>query len=157
MVSGYAGDNPRDHCGVFGIANHDCAVELTRQGLFSLQHRGQESAGIYRYSDGKCLLHKAMGLVGDVFREMPPGFAADPGSMAIGHVRYSTAGGSNLINAQPFVVEFDTFNLGRTAVICATTSSRAAPFCRAPWTPRPFCTWRRASTPWGRRRGRHCG
>jgi amidophosphoribosyltransferase len=112
MASGYADDKPRDHCGVFGIANHEQAVELTRQGLFSLQHRGQESAGIYRYSDGKCHLHKAMGLVGDVFREMPPEFEADQGTMAIGHVRYSTAGDSNLINAQPFVVEFDTFNLG---------------------------------------------
>jgi len=107
-----ADERPRDYCGVFGIANHENAEELTRQGLFALQHRGQESAGIYRYRDGECSLHKGMGLVGDVFRKLPAEWWNNSGTMAVGHVRYSTAGDSNLINAQPFVVEFDHWDLG---------------------------------------------
>lgn len=105
-------DHPRDHCGVFGIANHPGAAQLTRLGLFALQHRGQESAGIFmRRPDGACELHKGMGLVGDVFRNVSDAWWS-AGNMAIGHVRYSTAGSSSIENAQPFAVEFDDWYLG---------------------------------------------
>ncbi len=101
----------KEHCGIFGIANHPDAAEMTRLGLFALQHRGQESAGIFVYGDGVCDLHKGMGLVADVFPVLPPQWKKKPGTMAIGHVRYSTAGKSNISNAQPFAVEFDKWNL----------------------------------------------
>ncbi len=104
-------DKPKDHCGIFGIANHPQAADLTRLGLYALQHRGQESAGIFLLRNGKCELHKGMGLVADVFRKLPKEWWKTPQSMAIGHVRYSTAGSSSLVNAQPFAVEFDKWYL----------------------------------------------
>jgi amidophosphoribosyltransferase len=104
-------DKPRHYCGVFGIANCEQAAEITRMGLTALQHRGQESAGIFVLRDGQCELHKDMGLVGDVFRRLPKEWWRNPQNMAIGHVRYSTAGSSSLDNAQPIVVEFDKWNL----------------------------------------------
>ena len=94
---------PHHECGVFGIFNHPNAAALTYYGLFALQHRGQESAGIVSASGNGELfnLHKAMGLVGQVFN------AADlerlKGTRAIGHTRYSTTGSSNLVNAQPMI------------------------------------------------------
>ncbi|OVE77748.1 amidophosphoribosyltransferase [bacterium F16] len=103
---------PKDYCGVFGIAGHESAAALTRQGLYALQHRGQESAGIFVRTDGKCELEKGMGLVGDVFQKLPNSWWEAKQDMAIGHVRYSTAGGSDLVNAQPFAVTFDTWQLG---------------------------------------------
>jgi len=97
------GDKFRDECGVFGIAGHLEAARHTYLGLYGLQHRGQESAGIAT-SDGH-QLHRArgMGYVADVFK-------ADtlerlPGNSAIGHVRYSTSGGSSSANAQPILTE----------------------------------------------------
>ncbi|MFZ5445062.1 MAG: amidophosphoribosyltransferase [Myxococcota bacterium] len=91
-------------CGVFGIFGHDEASHLTYLGLHALQHRGQESAGIVA-SDGQRLKsYRAMGLVADVFTE--PQLAQLPGRAAIGHVRYSTAGGSHVRNAQPYQVSF---------------------------------------------------
>jgi amidophosphoribosyltransferase len=94
----------REKCGIFGIFGHPEASNLTYLGLFSLQHRGQESAGIVS-SDGKSLSsHRGMGLVSEVFtREI---LRSLPGDRAIGHVRYSTAGGSHIKNAQPFLVEY---------------------------------------------------
>ncbi len=91
-------------CGIFGIYNHPEASNHTYLGLYALQHRGQESAGIVS-SDGKKLYHyRQMGLVSEVFtREV---LKRLPGKSAIGHVRYSTAGSSELKNAQPFVVEY---------------------------------------------------
>lgn len=91
-------------CGVFGIFGHEEAAHLTYLGLHALQHRGQESAGITA-SDGQRLKsYRAMGLVADVFTEQ----ALDelPGKSAIGHVRYSTAGGSHIRNAQPYQVSY---------------------------------------------------
>jgi amidophosphoribosyltransferase len=97
-------DHFRDECGVFGIFGHAEASNLTYLGLHALQHRGQESAGIVS-SDGEQLhLHRAMGLVQDAFGEQH--LAQLPGRVAIGHVRYSTAGGSHLKNAQPFAVDY---------------------------------------------------
>jgi amidophosphoribosyltransferase len=91
-------------CGVFGIFGHLEAANLTYLGLHALQHRGQESAGIVT-SDGRQLFqHRGMGHVIDVF---PPAQLAQlPGEHAIGHVRYSTAGGSHLKNAQPIAVDY---------------------------------------------------
>jgi amidophosphoribosyltransferase len=91
-------------CGVFGIYGHPEAANLTYLGLHALQHRGQESAGIVT-SDGQQLFeHRAMGLVQDGFDETQ--LAKLPGKNAIGHVRYSTAGGSHIKNAQPFAVNY---------------------------------------------------
>jgi amidophosphoribosyltransferase len=91
-------------CGVFGIFGHPEAANLTYLGLHALQHRGQESAGIAT-SDGQNLsLHRGMGHVIDIFT--PEQLARLGGQNAIGHVRYSTAGGSMLKNAQPIAVEY---------------------------------------------------
>jgi amidophosphoribosyltransferase len=103
-----AGDELDDHfhdeCGVFGIFGHAEASNLTYLGLHALQHRGQESAGIVS-SDGEQLhMHRAMGLVQDAFSEQH--LAKLPGRVAIGHVRYSTAGGSHIKNAQPLAVDY---------------------------------------------------
>lgn len=107
----YDPDKPVHHCGVFGIANHPDSADLTRLGLHALQHRGQESAGIFLLRDGECELHKGMGLVADVFAKLPREWRDANQQMAIGHVRYSTAGASALVNAQPFAVEFDKWYL----------------------------------------------
>ncbi len=92
-----------DACGVFGIYNHGEAANLTYLGLHSVQHRGQESAGIV-VSDGRRMRsHLGMGLVHDIFDHET--LAKLPGVHAIGHVRYSTSGSSELKNAQPFFVD----------------------------------------------------
>jgi amidophosphoribosyltransferase len=98
-------DSPskKEACGIFGIYGADDPARLIYLGLYALQHRGQESAGIV-VSDGTSVQsHKGMGLVPDVFKE---GMLQDlTGKMGIGHVRYSTTGSSMLRNAQPFLVE----------------------------------------------------
>ena len=95
--------HPKHYCGVFGIFGHPNAAELTYYGLYALQHRGQESAGIVS-SDGKQFrVHKGMGLVPQIFNgEILHGLV---GNMAIGHTRYSTTGSSHLRNAQPLTVD----------------------------------------------------
>ncbi len=96
----------REECGIFGVFGHPEAANLTYLGLYALQHRGQESAGIAS-ADGEVItFHKGMGLVADIFSEDI--LARLPGHCAIGHVRYSTAGSSELKNAQPFVVDFES-------------------------------------------------
>ena len=95
----YMHDYPKHYCGVFGVYGHPAAAELTYYGLYALQHRGQESAGVVTSDNGEFHEHKRMGLVsqiftGDVLRNLK-------GSMAVGHVRYSTTGSSHLRNAQP--------------------------------------------------------
>ncbi len=95
-------DHPREACGIFGVHGHPEASKLCYFGLYALQHRGQESAGISAVHDGVLNEHRAMGLVSDAFNlELLEGL---PGTSAIGHVRYSTTGSSVLANAQPFVV-----------------------------------------------------
>src|SRR5690349_2474011 len=90
---------PKHYCGVFGVYGHPNAAELTYYGLYALQHRGQESAGIVT-SDGKQFRsHKGMGLVSQIFRGSILHDLA--GKIAIGHTRYSTTGSSLLQNAQP--------------------------------------------------------
>ncbi|MFA5866138.1 MAG: amidophosphoribosyltransferase [Phycisphaerae bacterium] len=93
----------KDYCGVFGIV-HPEASELAYLGIFSLQHRGQESAGIATCNGDHIKCHKAMGLVGQVFNEEIITKLHNP--MAIGHVRYSTTGSSHIANAQPLVAEY---------------------------------------------------
>ncbi|MBX3157384.1 MAG: amidophosphoribosyltransferase [Deltaproteobacteria bacterium] len=91
-------------CGVFGIHGHEEAANIAYLGVHALQHRGQESAGLVAVEDGRLRRHVAMGLVSDVFdRDV---LAKLPGRTAIGHVRYSTAGASELRNAQPFVFDY---------------------------------------------------
>jgi amidophosphoribosyltransferase len=94
---------PKHYCGVFGVYGHPNAGELAYYGLFALQHRGQESAGIVT-SDGKQLrVHRGMGLVSQVFNgEILHGLV---GNIAVGHTRYSTTGSSHLRNAQPLTVD----------------------------------------------------
>ena len=96
-------DKFREECGVFGIFGHAEASNLTYLGLYALQHRGQESAGIAA-SDGVQVRHrKGMGYVNDAFDAQA--LSTLPGHLAIGHVRYSTAGESKLANAQPILVD----------------------------------------------------
>src|SRR5450755_2732345 len=96
-------DKFHDECGVVAIFANPEAEKLAYLGLHALQHRGQESAGIVT-SDGLTLhQHKAMGLVADIFTEDV--LARLRGSLAIGHTRYSTAGDSALMNAQPILVQ----------------------------------------------------
>jgi amidophosphoribosyltransferase len=99
------GDRIRDECGVFGVHGHPEAAKISYLGLYALQHRGQESAGICSTQAGEHFVHRAMGLVSDVFNEQ--NLARLPGRHAIGHVRYSTSGGSLLRNAQPFCANTD--------------------------------------------------
>ncbi|HTL37594.1 MAG TPA: amidophosphoribosyltransferase [Kofleriaceae bacterium] len=91
-------------CGVFGIHGHDEAANIAYLGMHALQHRGQESAGLVAADEGRLRRHVAMGLVSDAFNRDV--LARLPGSTAIGHVRYSTAGSSELRNAQPFLFEY---------------------------------------------------
>ncbi len=98
-------DRPRDECGIFGIHGADEAANITYLGLYALQHRGQESCGIVASDGREHLAHRAMGLVADIFGEKT--LAKLHGRHAIGHVRYSTAGGSVLRNAQPICATTD--------------------------------------------------
>jgi amidophosphoribosyltransferase len=107
----YADDHFHDECGVFGVFGHPEAANITYLGLYALQHRGQESAGIVSSSGGDLNLHKAMGEVEEIFQ--PRVLAKLPGSAAIGHTRYSTAGDKALLNAQPILIDC---NKGQIAV-----------------------------------------
>jgi amidophosphoribosyltransferase len=104
-------DKFHDECGVVAIYGHPEATNLTYLGLYALQHRGQESAGIASSDGREIRCHKSMGHVADIFT--PLAIASLPGDMAIGHTRYSTAGDTALLNAQPFSV---ACNKGRIAV-----------------------------------------
>lgn len=102
MLEGDISPRPREECGVCGIYGHEDAAKLTYFGLYALQHRGQESAGIVASDGLRITQHKGMGLVHDVFsEEILQGLF---GHMTVGHVRYSTTGASQIVNAQPFTV-----------------------------------------------------
>lgn len=102
-MSGGPWDGPREECGVIAVYSpQESASRLAFFGLFALQHRGQESAGIAAAGE-KVAVHSGMGLVSQVFRE--PDFSPLAGDMAIGHTRYSTTGSSQLCNAQPLLAE----------------------------------------------------
>jgi amidophosphoribosyltransferase len=96
-------DKFKDECGVFGIFGHPEAANLTYLGLYALQHRGQESAGIVTADGEHMHASRAMGHVAEAFDENA--LAALPGHLAIGHTRYSTAGESRISNAQPFLID----------------------------------------------------
>src|SRR3954454_5261016 len=96
-------DKFKDECGVFGIFGHPEAANMTYLGLYALQHRGQESAGIAASDGQQVRLSKEMGYVADIFGGETLAKLAGPAS--IGHVRYSTAGESKLLNAQPILID----------------------------------------------------
>ena len=96
-------DKFKDECGVFGIFGHPEAANLTYLGLYALQHRGQESAGIATADGEKIRVSRAMGHVAEAFDERA--LEGLPGHIAIGHTRYSTAGESRLQNAQPILID----------------------------------------------------
>ena len=95
-------DKFREECGVFGIFGHGEAAKLTYLGLYALQHRGQESAGIATADGARIRAVREMGYVNEIFDQET--LATLPGHLAIGHTRYSTAGESKLSNAQPIVI-----------------------------------------------------
>jgi amidophosphoribosyltransferase len=96
-------DKFKDECGVFGIFGHPEAANMTYLGLYALQHRGQESAGIAASDGQQVRISRAMGYVADTFDGQT--LSELPGALAIGHVRYSTAGESKLLNAQPILID----------------------------------------------------
>ncbi|MCY4378545.1 MAG: amidophosphoribosyltransferase, partial [Candidatus Dadabacteria bacterium] len=95
----------REECGVFGIYDHPEAANFTYLGLYSLQHRGQESAGIVSTDGEKLYSHREMGLVTEVFDG--ESISSLQGTTAIGHVRYSTTGSSNNKNTQPLIMNYE--------------------------------------------------
>jgi amidophosphoribosyltransferase len=107
----YADDRFHDECGVFGVFGHEEASKLTYLGLYALQHRGQESAGMVSSDGTELHLHRAMGEVEEIFT--PAVLAELPGNLAIGHTRYSTAGDKALLNAQPIMIDC---NKGKVAL-----------------------------------------
>jgi amidophosphoribosyltransferase len=104
-------DRFHDHCGVCGVFGHPEASKLAYLGLYSLQHRGQESAGMVSSDTAALHLQKGMGLVQEIFQ--PSVLARLPGASAMGHTRYSTSGDTTLLNAQPILIDC---NKGQLAV-----------------------------------------
>ena len=102
-------DKFHDECAVFGVFNHPEAANLAYLGLYALQHRGQEASGIVSSDGQHFYVQKGKGLVSDIYSESV--LAQLPGHMAIGHNRYSTAGGSDFKNVQPLTVNFALGNL----------------------------------------------
>lgn len=100
-----------EECGIFGVYGHPEAANLTYLGLYALQHRGQEGAGICSYNGNNLCIEKSTGLVADIFTEKK--LKKLPGSIAIGHNRYSTAGGGGIKNVQPLVANY---SLGAIAI-----------------------------------------
>ena len=99
-------DRLREECGVFGIYGHPDAAAITALGLHALQHRGQEAAGIVTYDGQRFHSERRLGLVGDTFSRRDV-IDRLPGNVAIGHVRYSTTGGTILRNVQPLFAELN--------------------------------------------------
>ncbi|MDP2943200.1 MAG: amidophosphoribosyltransferase [Candidatus Omnitrophota bacterium] len=124
----------KEHCGLFGVYGHKEASRLTYLGLYALQHRGEESAGIASFDGDSVYAHKGMGLVSDVFDEEKVSKLA--GHVAIGHVRYSTTGSTTLKNAQPVIVDYSrgtvaighNGNLVNGALLRAELEARGAIF-----------------------------
>ena len=100
-----------EECGLFGIWGHPDAAQVTYFGLHSLQHRGQEGAGIVANNQGKLRGHRDTGLLSEVFR-LPEDLDKLSGSAAIGHVRYATAGEASISNVQPFLYRFTNEQFG---------------------------------------------
>ena len=126
LRSGQDGDRLNEYCGVFGVYNIPCAGELTYYGLYALQHRGQESAGIVSTDgNGGFYNHRGTGLVVDIFDQDI--LDSLKGNIAIGHNRYSTTGGSVIRNVQPLISDFkDGFiAIGHNGNLVNTQSLRA--------------------------------
>jgi amidophosphoribosyltransferase len=117
---------PREYCGLCGIMGGEKVMEQVHLGLHSLQHRGQEAAGVMVGMGDKCYLHKATGLVDKVFGSAPKDWRQAKIERAISHVRYSTAGGSTAVNAQPLMVEIAGQQVGiaHNGTICNAPSLR---------------------------------
>ncbi len=96
-------DKLKEECGVFGIFNHEEAARLTYLGVYALQHRGQESAGMVSSDSHRLFAYRGMGYVSEIFKEEQ--ISALQGNACIGHVRYSTAGSVSILEAQPFLVD----------------------------------------------------
>lgn len=124
----------KESCGLFGVYGNTEAARLVYMGLYSLQHRGEESAGIASFDGEELYAHKGMGLVSEVFDEER--IARLKGNIAIGHVRYSTTGSTTLSNAQPVVVDYSrgtvaighNGNLVNGALLRAELEARGAIF-----------------------------
>ena len=97
-------DRPHDECGVVAISGIDGAAEQAFLAMYALQHRGQEAGGIVSFDGETSHVHKGGGLVSEIFR--PEALARLNGRTAVGHVRYSTAGGSNVANIQPITARY---------------------------------------------------
>lgn len=119
-------DSPREYCGLCGMTGGDAVLEQVHLGLHSLQHRGQEAAGIMVKMGDQCRVHKGPGLVDQVFANIPRSWWNAPVSRAISHVRYSTAGGSVANNAQPLMVNLagETVGIAHNGTICNAQSLR---------------------------------
>ena len=96
-------DKLGEECGIFGIVSHPEAARITYLGLYALQHRGQESAGIVSSDRRKLYIERGMGYVADLFNENR--LEKLPGDSSLGHVRYSTSGESAVWNAQPMLID----------------------------------------------------
>ena len=133
-------------CGIFGIDGCDDAANLTYLGLYALQHRGQESAGMVSWDGPQLHLERGMGHVSDIFKEKV--IARLPGRRAIGHTRYSTAGTSVIANAQPIAVKTSMGPLGivHNGNLVNPAEIRAAPGAARARSSRPPATPRSSST-----------
>ena len=119
---------PKEYCGLCAVTGGDRVLERLQAGLHTLQHRGQEAAGVMVSAGGSCLLHKAPGLVEQVFSTLPADWFDEGVNIGrgIGHVRYGTAGGSLAVNAQPLMVNM----AGRTVGIAHNGTLCNAPTLR---------------------------
>ncbi|MCF7854172.1 MAG: amidophosphoribosyltransferase [Candidatus Pacebacteria bacterium] len=119
-------EKPREYCGLCGVTGSESALEQLHLGLHALQHRGQEAAGIMAVVEGRCRLHRGIGLVDDVFRKIPESWRNESLSRGIAHVRYSTAGSSSVTNAQPLMVDVagEVVGIAHNGTICNAQSLR---------------------------------
>ena len=108
-------DKLHEECGVVGVYGHPEAANLVYLGLHALQHRGQESAGIVASNNSNIHIEIGMGLVADIFN--PDRLLKLPGPLAIGHNRYSTAGNSELVNAQPCLINYSAGSLALAQMV----------------------------------------
>ena len=120
-------EKPKEYCGLCAVSGGADVLERVHLGLHSIQHRGQEATGVMvALPDGESLLHKAPGLVGEVFARIPDSWPVHDVTRAISHVRYGTAGGSTAVNAQPLMVNVagHTVGIAHNGTICNAPSLR---------------------------------